>query len=73
MGWLVVLTLGWVALVGFGFRPKHALVLVLFGGLFLVMFEWGFSMLLRSITGFLLIGIVVYLFIRFWGETKPRR
>ena len=73
MGWLIVLVLVWVALMGFGFRASHALVLMLFGALFLWMLRFGLSMLVRSVTGFVVLGIVVYLFIRFWGQARPRR
>ncbi len=72
MGWLIVFALAWFALVGLGLRPRHALILILLGVLFAWMLRFGLSMLLRSLTGFALLGVVIYLFVRFWGQARPK-
>lgn len=70
MGFTFVVLLLFVALLLIGLRWRQALIISLLGLLFFGMFRFAVGMLLRSVTGILLIGVVVYLIYRF-ASARP--
>lgn len=73
LGWIAFLLLGFIVLIVLGLRPRQAFLVVCAGVLFLWMMRVGFSMLIRSVTGIILLGVLLWLFIRVWNDSGRKR